>query len=132
MRSADQNCIPDGLMRKMNMYRDKVERVSGWETSRIRMATETTTKGGRGMVVLRQRCQRQKMRRGRTRRCRQQPRHPTTTTSSPRDGFELGFNVGKKLGFFDGKVVGTTFVVAYGITLGIYEGTQLGFFRWLL
>ena len=27
-------------MRRMNIYRDKVERVSGWETSRIRMATK--------------------------------------------------------------------------------------------
>ena len=53
MRSADQNCIPDGLMRRMNMYRDEVERVSGWETSRMRTATETTTKGGRGRVVQR-------------------------------------------------------------------------------
>ena len=60
MRSADQNCIPGGLMRRMNMYRDEVERVSGWETSRMRMATETTTKGGRGRVVLQQRRQRQK------------------------------------------------------------------------
>ena len=42
------------------MYRDKVERVSGWETSRVRIATETTTKGGRGRVELRQRRQRQK------------------------------------------------------------------------
>ena len=33
------------------MYRDEVERVSGWETSRMRMATETKTKGGRGRVV---------------------------------------------------------------------------------
>ena len=66
------------------------------------------------------------MRRGRTRRCRQQPRHPTTTTSLPLYGFELGLNVGKKLGFFDGKLLGTTFVVADGITLGIYEGTKLG------
>ena len=45
--------IPDRLMRRMNMYRDEVERVSGWETLRIRMATETTTKGGRGKVVQR-------------------------------------------------------------------------------
>ena len=52
MRSDDQKCIPDGLMRRINMYRDEVERVSGWETSRMRMATETTTKGGRGRVVL--------------------------------------------------------------------------------
>ena len=52
MRSADQKFIPDGLMRRMNTYRNKVDRVSGWETSRIRMATETTTKGGRGRVVL--------------------------------------------------------------------------------
>ena len=35
------------------MYRDEVERVSGWETSRMRTATETTTKGGRGRVVQR-------------------------------------------------------------------------------
>ena len=55
MRTADQNCIPDGLMRRMNMYRDEVERVSGWETSRMRMATETTMKGGRGRVVQRKR-----------------------------------------------------------------------------
>ena len=34
------------------MYRDKVERFSGWETSRRRMATEATMKGGRGRVVL--------------------------------------------------------------------------------
>ena len=50
MRSADQNCIPDGLISRMNMYRDEVERVSGWETSRIRMATETTSKGREGKV----------------------------------------------------------------------------------
>ena len=56
MRSADQNCIPDGLMRRMNMYRDEVERFSGWENSRMRMATETTTKGGGGRVVQQQRC----------------------------------------------------------------------------
>ena len=55
MRSADQKCIPDGLMRRMNMYRNEVERVSGWETVMMRMATETTTKGGRGRVVQRQR-----------------------------------------------------------------------------
>ena len=55
MHSADQNYIPDGLMRRINIYRDEVERVSGWETSRMSMATETTTKGGRGRVVLRQR-----------------------------------------------------------------------------
>ena len=42
------------------MYRDEMERVSGWETSRTRMATETTTKGGRGRVVQRQRRRRQK------------------------------------------------------------------------
>ena len=42
------------------MYRDEVERVSGWETSRMRMEAETTTKGGRGRVVLRQRRQQQK------------------------------------------------------------------------
>ena len=53
MRSADQKCIPDGLMRRINMYRDKVERVSGWETLRMRTATDTTTKGGRGRVVQR-------------------------------------------------------------------------------
>ena len=50
VRSADQNCIPDGLMRRMNMYRDEVERVSGWETLRMRMATEKTTKGGRDLL----------------------------------------------------------------------------------
>ena len=33
-------------MRRMNIYREEVERISGWETSRMRMATETTTKGG--------------------------------------------------------------------------------------
>ena len=55
MRSADQNCIPGGLTRMMNMYRDEVERVSVWETSRMRVATETTTKGGRGRVVQQQR-----------------------------------------------------------------------------
>ena len=60
MRSADQNCIPDGLMRRMNMYRDEVERVSGWETLRMRMATETIAKVGRGRVVQRQRRRRQK------------------------------------------------------------------------
>ena len=65
------------------------------------------------------------MRRGRTRRLRQQPRQPTNTTSSPPDGFELGTNVGKKLGFFDGKVLGTTLGVADEITLGIDEGTEL-------
>ena len=108
MRSADQNCIPDGLMKRMNMYRDEVKRVSVWETLRMRMATDTTTKGGRGRVVLRQRRQRQKKRRGRTRRYRQKPRQPTTTTSPPPYGFELGTNVGKKLGLFDGKVLGTT------------------------
>ena len=48
MHSADQNCIPDGLMRRMNIYRDEVGRVSSWETSRMRMATETTTKRGGG------------------------------------------------------------------------------------
>ena len=42
------------------------------------------------------------------------------------DVFELGTNVGKKLGFFDGKVLGTTLEVADGITLGIDEGTELG------
>ena len=97
IRSADQKCIPYGLMRRINMYRDEVERVSGWETSSMRVATETTTKGGRGRAVLWQRRQRQKKRWGRTRRCRQQPRQPTTTTSSPPDGFKLGTNVGKKL-----------------------------------
>ena len=40
-------------MRRMNMYRDEVERVSGWEISRVRTATETTTKVGRGRVVQR-------------------------------------------------------------------------------
>ena len=60
MRSTDQKCIPDGLMRRVNMYRDEVDRVSGWETSRMRMATETTKKGGRGRVVLQQCRQRQK------------------------------------------------------------------------
>ena len=90
------------------------------------MATETITKGGRGRVVLRQRLQWQKKRRGKTRICRQQPRQPTTTTSSPPDGFELGTNVGKNLGFFDVKVLGTTLGVADGITLGIDEGTKLG------
>ena len=108
-------------MRRMNMYRDEVERVSGWETSRMRMATETTTKGGGGRVVLQQRRQRQNNRRGKTRRCRQQPRQPTITNSSPPDGFELGTNVGKKLGFFDGEVLGTTLGVADVITLGIDE-----------
>ena len=33
------------------MYRDEVERVSVWETYRVRTATETTTKRGRGRVV---------------------------------------------------------------------------------
>ena len=66
------------------------------------------------------------MQRVRTRRCRQQPRQPTITTSSPSDGFELGTNVGKKLGFFDGKVLDTTLGVADVITLGIDEGTELG------
>ena len=74
MCSADQKCIPDGLMRRMNMYRDEVEKVSGWETSSMRMATETTTKGMRGRVVQLQHRRRQKMQQGRTRRCRQQPR----------------------------------------------------------
>ena len=97
------------------MYRDEVERVSGLETWRMRMATETTTKGGRERVVLRQRRRRQKKRQGRTRRCRQQPQHPTTTTSYPPDGLELGTNVGKKLGFFDGKVLGTTLGVVDGV-----------------
>ena len=31
----------------------------------------------------------------------------------------------KKLGLFDGKLLGTTLVVADGITLGIDEGTEL-------
>ena len=42
------------------MYRDEVERVSGWKTSRMRMDTETKTKGGMGRVVLKQRRKRQK------------------------------------------------------------------------
>ena len=126
MRSADQNCIPDGLMRRMKMYRDEVERFSVWETSRMRMATETTTKGGRVRLVQQQRRRRKNMWRGRTRRCWQQPRQPTTNTSFPPDGFELGTNVGKNLGFFDGEVLGTTLGVAYGITLGIDEVTTLG------
>ena len=61
----------------------------------------------------------EKIRRGRTIRCQKQPRQPTTTTSSPPDGFELGTNVGKKLGFFDGKVLGTTLGVADVITIDI-------------
>ena len=32
------------------MYRDEVERVSGWETSIMGMATETTTKRGGHLV----------------------------------------------------------------------------------
>ena len=47
-------------MRRMNMYKDKVERISGWETSRMRTATEAITKGGRGRVVQQQRHRRQK------------------------------------------------------------------------
>ena len=37
-------------MRRMNMYRDEVERVSGWETSRMRMATyiQQRREGGEG------------------------------------------------------------------------------------
>ena len=66
------------------------------------------------------------MRQGRTRRCRQQPQQPTTTNYSSPDGFELGINVVKNLGFFDGKLLVTTLVVADGITLGIDEGTELG------
>ena len=108
------------------MYRDEVERVSGWETSRMRMATDTTTKGGRGRVVQRQRHQKQK--------CDEEVQdHVGNNHVSllillrpPPDGFELGTNVGKKLGFFDGKVLVTTLGVADGITLGIYEGTELG------
>ena len=108
------------------MYRDDMGRDSGWETLRMSMAIETTTKGGRGRVVQRQRRHRQKMRQGRTRICRQQPRQPTTTTSPPPEGFALGTNVGKKLIFFDGKVLGTTLGVADRITLRIYEGTEMG------
>ena len=66
------------------------------------------------------------MRRGRTRRYWQQPWQTTTTNSSPPDVFDLGTNVGKKLGFFDGKVLGTTLEIADGITLVVYERTELG------
>ena len=44
---------------------------------------------------------------------------------SPPDGFELGTNVGKKLGFFDGKVLGTTDKIERRKNMAKSEGRAL-------
>ena len=55
---------------------------SGWETLRMRTATETTTKWDRERVLQRQRRRRRKMRRGRT-RGQQRPRQQRKNKKNP-------------------------------------------------
>ena len=41
------------------------------------------------------------------------------------DGLELGINVVNELGLYDGKVIGTTLVDLYGLSLSTYDVTVL-------